>query len=83
MAIGAGGAVSAPASGSGLGGTDMLSALVLFVSGLVGYGKLRGDVVSLRRDIDAKAAKETMETQYAAILRELADIKDKIKDICQ
>lgn len=48
------------------------------VGGLIGYGVLKGDATALRRDVDKKADKETVDVQYQAILRELQGIKERL-----
>ena len=58
-----------------------MSAIVLFVGGLVGYGKLRGDVVGLRRDVDAKASRETVDAKFEAIMHQLEDIKSALSEM--
>ena len=56
-----------------------VSAAVVFIGGLVGYGKLRGDVSSLRRDVDDKASLDLVNTQYQAILREINAIREDLR----
>ena len=48
------------------------------VAGLLGWGALKADVINLRRDVDQKANKETVDVQYNAILQRLDAIDRKL-----
>lgn len=55
---------------------DYAPVAIVGATALVGYGELRARTAGLRRDVDAKASRDVVETQYAEILRRLDRIED-------
>lgn len=53
--------------------------LPLALAGLVAWGRLNARADALERALEGKANRETVEAQYNAILRELADIKAELR----
>lgn len=53
----------------------------IILAGAVGYGTLKADQQSLRRDVDLKAAREVVESQNREILRELDALRQDIADL--
>ena len=62
---------------------DTLIAVVLTVvpltgGGLIAWGRIRSEVDDVRKDLDLKANKETVEVQYDAIMERLDRIEGKM-----
>ena len=57
---------------------DYWPVLVVGATGAIGYGELRARVASIRKDVDGKANRETVEVQYSEIIRRLDRIEDRM-----
>ena len=55
---------------------DYAPVIAVGVAGAIGYGELRARVARVCRDVETKASKEIVETQYGEILRRLDRIED-------
>lgn len=60
---------------------DYWPVLVVGATSAIGYGELRGRVGSLRKDVDAKASKDVVDTQYGEIIRRLDRIEDRVNRV--
>lgn len=59
----------------------LVGLLPLAGAGLIAWGTLRSDVNALARNVEAKASRETMQTQYDAIQRQLSDIQQQLREL--
>lgn len=55
--------------------------LVPLALGLIGFGALKNDVARTREEMDTKASKETVQTEYEALLREMQAMRADLADI--
>ena len=60
-------------------GKVLLVCIPLAVGGLVGYGSLKSDVRHQQEVADRHASRETVDAQYAALLRELQQINARLQ----
>lgn len=51
------------------------------IPALVGYGDLRARATQLSKDVDTKASKEVVNTQYDEILRRLDRIENRVNRV--
>ena len=60
---------------------DYLPAAVVGATAAIGYGELRMRAKVLGRDVDAKASKDVVDTQYNEIIRRLDRIENTAERI--